>query len=293
MLELVIVFVSVFGVPAFEDSSRLLGEMTDEGVLVLEGQRCLLPEPSLRGELDSDSRQAVLDDLAGGRGWKHFSRASISAPVAIRVQYVKNAKGERIGHQVHCAFVVHAPLETLKDRELMEQLFLPTPSSEGDRNDADEQVSASAIGEEELKAAGIASVADDESYGLVELPLLKKVVVRGVMRSERQVDGNSVTLAWLIDPRFTGDPSGKNVWAKVNEDESGEMVLGETHPYRGAGGYMHISRLAELPDACLVEMRFVLHEPTDWFRGSAMLRSKLPLLLQDSAKKFRRKVMNK
>lgn len=289
MRATLLILVALSGHLALADDATLLDDITGKGVAILDDQTCVLPKPSLQPGLDAAARKEVLDDLAGGRGWKHFSRKSISAPVAIKVQYVKDANGERIGHQVHSVFVAHASLETLKNAELMEQMFLQPESS----NEESEDFSASELEPAELKAAGIEAVAEHESYRLVELPLLKKVIVRGVMRSQRLVSDDSVTLVWEIDPRFTGDATNRNTWASVSTDDSETLVEGEKQPYRGAGGYMHISELSELENACLVESYFVLHEPSEWFRGSAMLRSKLPLLLQDSAKKFRRKLMDK
>jgi len=244
----------------------------------------VLPKPSLQPGQDAAKRKEVLVDLAGGRGWKHFSRKSISAHVATEVKYIKNADGDRIGHQVHNAFIVHASWDKLKDADLSDQLFLESAPPDN--------VAARKLDPAEWKAAGIDAIAENESFGLVELPLLERVVVRGVMRSVRMVDDDSVTVVWELDPRFTGGASPSNTWAAISEDDSGEWMEGEQHPYRGAGGYLHISRLTELENACLVEMRMVLHEPKDWFRGSAVLRSKLPLLLQQGAKDFRRKVMD-
>jgi hypothetical protein len=62
----------------------------------------------------------------------------------------------------------------------------------------------------------------------------------------------------------------------------------DSHPYEGAGGYMHVAKLSDPSGACLIETWMVLHEPTEWFRGSNLLRSKLPLMIQESVRKFRR-----
>lgn len=285
------------GLEAAAESKDLMATLTERGVTVVGAQTCVLAKPSLLPELDADERKVVLDRLAGGRGWKHFSRDSTSAPVAIKVQYLRDDDGERIGHVVHSAFIVHTTLERLKDADLMEQLFLNSANSkdaastkEDDETQASELVS-SELTSSELASVGIHSVGDAESYGLVELPLLKKVLVRGVMRTERTIDDDSVTLAWELDPRFTGAPAHRNTWSATTENDAGDLVAGNDFPYQGVGGYLHLCRLSELEDACLVEMRFVLHEPKEWFRGSAQLRSKLPLLLQQGARKFRRTVV--
>jgi len=148
--------------------------ITEEGVAIAEDQTCVLPKPSLQPGQDAAKRKEVLVDLAGGRGWKHFSRKSISAPVATEVKYIKNADGDRIGHQVHNAFIVHASWDKLKDADLSDQLFLESAPPDN--------VAARKLDPAEWKAAGIDAIAENESFGLVELPLLERVVVRGVMR---------------------------------------------------------------------------------------------------------------
>jgi hypothetical protein len=121
--------------------------------------------------------------------------------------------------------------------------------------------------------------------------LLNRVIVRAVIRNQRWVTDDAVTVVWQIDPRFTGEPSHRNTWAPIERDDLGKKHEGEKHPYRGAGGYISIRQLPELDDACLVEARMVLHEPEDWFSGSNVLRSKLPIMMQESARSFRRKLM--
>ena len=125
----------------------------------------------------------------------------------------------------------------------------------------------------------------------MQLPILKRVIVRGVARSQRDEAENDITIAWLMDLRFTRDNESPNTWAAIELDDDGTRSEGPRQPFAGAGGFARVSRLAELPDACLVELRMVLHEPRDWFRGDHVLRSKIPILMQESARRFRRRVM--
>ncbi len=272
----------------FAETPPLLQRFTETGIAINDQQTCLLPKPSLQAGQDAAARKAILEDLAGGRGWKNFSRKSVMAPVAIDVKYIKDANGERIGHQAHSAFIVHAALESLKDEELMKQVF----GEPEDVEDAEDFV-VEELKEEELESSGIDPVGENESYGTIQMPLLKRVIIRGVVHTERLLGDDSVIIVWEIDPRFTSDDSGRNTWALINRDDLGNKQEGEQQPYQGAGGYMVVSRLTELPGACLVESHLVLHEPPEWFRGSNVLRSKLPILMQESARSFRRKLTEK
>ena len=266
----------------------LLDRFTETGIVIDGDQACVVPKPSLHAGQDAESRQKVLDDLAGGRGWKSFRRRSVVAPVEIDVKYIKDSEGNRIGHQAHSAFIVHAPLQSLKDRELMQQVF-------GEPND-DQEAEDFAVAEfpvEDLQKYGIEVVGEHESYGTIQVPLLKRVIVRGVIQTQRSVTDDQVVITWQIDPRFTGGPGGRNTWAPIERDDFGKKLEGKPQPYQGAGGYMCVTRLNEVPNACLVESHLVLHEPKQWFRGSNVLRSKLPLIMQESARSFRRKLMEK
>ena len=273
---------------AVAENLPLLERMTERGIAITDDQTCVVPGPSLRSDQDAARRQEILDDLAGGRGWKNFSRKSVSAPVAIDVKYVKDAGGARIGHQVHSAFIVHVPLETLKNEEIMEQLFGKPDDAEETQDFALEELTS-----EELKSVGIDAIGENESYGAIQMPLLKRVIVRGVIRTQKLVADDSVIVVWEIDPRFSSESSGRNNWAPIEQDDLGKKHEGDKQIYRGAGGYMVVSQLSELEGACLVESHIVLHEPEEWFRGSNVLRSKLPILMQESARSFRRKLMDK
>ena len=67
----------------------------------------------------------------------------------------------------------------------------------------------------------------------------------------------------------------------------GAQQLGDPHPYSGFGGYIKVSELVEPAGALLIEMHFVFDEPEGWFGGKNLLRTKLPLAVQENVRKFR------
>ncbi len=79
----------------------------------------------------------------------------------------------------------------------------------------------------------------------------------------------------------------------MKRDELGKPQVGQPQPYSGAGFYAKVTRLKEPEGALFVEYHQVFQEPKAWFGGANLLRSKLPLLAQDSVRDFRRKVMTK
>jgi hypothetical protein len=50
------------------------------------------------------------------------------------------------------------------------------------------------------------------------------------------------------------------------------------------------TRLAAPAGALFVEYHVVFLEPQGWFRGTNLLRSKLPIVAQDLVRKFRRRM---
>ncbi|QDT12409.1 hypothetical protein [Planctomycetes bacterium K23_9] len=260
--------------------ASLLQEVVGPGVEIPGlGKTAVLP-PMLAAELTPPERAAALKSVSRGGDWKRFSRKSVVAPLSIDLEYLKNSEGERMGHRVHLAFVVHASLETLKDQDLMKQMF----AGESKPEDAD-TVESEKITVDELSQRGIAPD-DKTSFSVIQFPLLDKVTVKGVLQIQQTTKDDTIVLAVKVDPRF----STRNAWAPISEKGDPDW-----RPYQGAAGYLSVTRLSEtdgtgLSNACFIESRFIIYEPTDWFRGSNLLRSKIPLLLQESARKLRRKL---
>jgi hypothetical protein len=76
----------------------------------------------------------------------------------------------------------------------------------------------------------------------------------------------------------------------VERTAAGKLEVGDSHPYTGSGSYLKATKLQEPPGSIFVEYHIVFHEPTEWFNGATVLRSKLPILVQDEVRKFRRRL---
>ncbi|NNE00970.1 MAG: hypothetical protein HKN47_26945 [Pirellulaceae bacterium] len=277
-LWIMVVALSSQGDATQAQSPSLMDQLTQRGVTIPEKHVVLVPPPTLADHLTAEQRRQKLSALAGGATWKQFSRDSVVAPVAIDLDYIKDDDGARIGHSIHVAFVVHTPIETFADEDLMEQIF-------GDRDKSDENKTAESqkLSDDQLGALGIEPV-ESTSFTRTRFTLLKKVLVNGVLQTETAATNDTKSVAVYLDPRFSDD----NWWMRVSNDQA--APASKKNRYVGAGGYVVIARLTELDGASLVEARFILHEPQSWFSGSNLLRSKLPLMIQESARKFRRKL---
>jgi hypothetical protein len=256
----------------------------------------MVPPPALQPQQTPAEQKAVLEKIAGKQGWEKFARDSIYAPVTIDIKYIHDADGTRIGHNIHTAFIAYAPLATLRDEELMKEIFgSSVEEKQTELVDTNQELEgtfdAPVVAAEVLQSLGIPSdLANSEQYRTVELPLLNQVKVRGTVRIEKREGPNWVQVLWLVDPRFSELEGYGGTWTKVERTDLGEAVATEPRPYSGCGGYLAITEVDPERQQLLIESRMILHEPVEWFAGSNFLRAKLPPALQENARSFRRRL---
>ncbi|MCA9132764.1 MAG: hypothetical protein KDA45_06405 [Planctomycetales bacterium] len=288
---LLIVFISLWSAAARE--SRLCGsepdlftQLSEQGLSLGEQATWKLPGPTLAQDQSPEQRNAALETLAGKQGWARFARNSIMAPVAVDIEALQDKQGNRWGHDIHTAFMVHADLQQFRQEDLLEQLLGPPPTLEDPSTGGIEALSA-----EELRAVGISLPADsNESYVYIELPLLNKIIVRGVLHLAQRERAGAYEVAWQLDPRFSAVEKYAPRWHKLERNAVGRPTEGPAHPYLGLAGRVGVYQLDTAPSQLLVESRMLLREPEAWFAGSQFLRSKLPLSVQENARRLRRKL---
>ena len=297
-------------ISATAQAQTLLDTLTTEGVRFTEKVTVALPVPTLTADGFSRASEQETKELrkrlSGNDDWTRFTRDSAVAPVTIKLEYVTDADGERIGHKIYSAFVVHAKLDSLSDKDLMQQIFGKPETNEATGMKITE------LSEADLKAAGLsaellaqiskqnaavtssdqvvadATQADGEqhaktNYSQVEFTLLDKIELKGVLQIERSSTPTSTTIAWILDPQFSSNEKLRGTWKKITD-------AGEPVPYEGWGGYMNVTRISESPEMLLIESRTVLHELPGWFSGSNFVRSKMPVAIQEGARNMRRKL---
>ncbi len=278
------------------DGQELYRQLTERGLELPPATTVLVPAPALQPPQTPAEQKAVLEKIAGKQGWEKFTRDSIYAPVTIDIKYILDTKGTRIGHNIHTAFIAYAPFATLRNEELMKEIF-GASVEEKRAGDVDTNAelegafNAPAVASDVLQSLGITiNHPNTEQYRTVELPFLNQVKVRGTVRIEKREGPNWVQVLWMVDPRFSELEPYKATWTKVARTEVGEAMATEPRPYSGCGGYLAITELDPATQQLLIESRMILHEPVDWFAGSNFLRAKLPPALQENARSFRRRL---
>ncbi|MGH7136826.1 MAG: hypothetical protein ACREHD_13890, partial [Pirellulales bacterium] len=131
---------------------------------------------------------------------------------------------------------------------------------------------------------------EEESYFHISSPLLDKVLVEGIGHGVTTRGAYSTLAASLLDPRFIDDPKYPNRWRPLARGASGRKEAGDAQPYSGFGGYCQVVELKEPRGALFVECHMAINEPHGWFNGTNLLRSKLPVLMQDNVRTLRRKL---
>jgi hypothetical protein len=146
---------------------------------------------------------------------------------------------------------------------------------------------------EELQARGLTnmkSADSNESYVHTTFPLFDRVFISTSSQVAQTKTRESVLVSGILDPHFDRDKDYPIFWQHLDRDETGKLNLGEKHPYHGFGSYLKITRMIEPAGAIFIECHVAFDEPAGWFNGANLLRSKLPVLVQDSVRKFRREI---
>jgi len=291
---------------------NLLRRMTGPGIRLTEEKQFVLPPPtfvSIDGEpVDEATAKQELGKIAGRHGIDRFARDSVVAPISTRTDSIKNDAGTRIGHFIDVAFVVNQSIAEIRKSKTLDDFRSDAeapekPDSFAGQDDPEEieKNKTRSLTKQELADKGIELEGEYETLGYLQMPLLSKVVVRGVAWARRSVWSNDdenapVILTWLLDSRFASaspEPEPESIanqWRAIERTSVGEKQLGRPNPYAGMGGYVAITRVPGNTGASIVQMRFVIHEPIGWFDGRNLLRSKLPILIQDRVRNLRREM---
>lgn len=279
--------------------NRLLDELTREGArLSSSDEPTKLPPPSLDDSLDAAAQTKEVRRIAGKKyPYEQFVRNSPVAPFLLEIHSLGGErkggdKGDQSGdaqgrvQQIDLWFVAHGKLATVTDRDLMGQLV-------GEADKSGDEARSKELTEEELRQRDLRLVADDDrhtNYSHFDLPVLQRVRLSGMGQSETTRGPRSVVAAVRLDPRFIDDADYPAQWRPLKRDAAGKAVIGDAQPYTGFAGYCQATELAEPKGALFVECHIVFDEPHGWFNGTNLLRAKLPLLLQDNVRTFRRKL---
>jgi hypothetical protein len=265
------------------EGNSVYDELVARGIAV--GDKAVkLPEPSLSPAADAKEQTEVIRRVSGKKyDYEQFVRKSPVAPFMLEINTVGEG-GDRV-QKIDLWFVAYGKLESVTDEDMLGQL-----AGGGSRSEKGE---SKPLTEEELRQRDLKVESSDrrpESYYHTDAPLLDKVQISGIGHGVTTRAANSILAASLLDPRFTDDPKYPNRWRPILRDPSGKTRLGDAHPYAGFGGYCQVVALHEPKGGLFFECHMAINEPHGWFNGENLLRSKLPIVMNDNVRTLRRKL---
>lgn len=261
-----------------EDGNPLFKQLLDTG-LDVGGAKAKFPAPTMPDGLDAAKQKAIINGVIGGDySYDDFTRKSPVAPQMIKFRDIAGGDPKTPVRGVDAWFIAHGDLKSLDDQKFLDKLV----------NAGKGEGKGKGLTKDELAKRKIAAPDEKkEGYGYIEFDLLEKVHLKATGRAVWSRTAESVLIAAVIDPRFTGDAEFPNQWQSIVK-EGGQTKLGKENPWSGAAFYLKITPLAEPAGALFCEQHVVLAEPHGWFDGANLLRSKLPLVIQANVRTMRR-----
>jgi hypothetical protein len=267
--------------PSHESANPLYKELLNPGLLVGANLRAKLPPPSMPDGLDAGKQTAIIRQIIGNDySYEEFTRKSVVAPQLLRIRDVQPSDPMAPARGVDVYFVTHGDFAALDEEKFRDRL-LEVGRGEG---------RGQALTREQLAKRKIELTPEQEkheSYGFIEFDFLEKVRLRATGRAVWSKNAESMVAAGVIDPRFQGDPDFPNDWRSLTR-AAGGVKVGPPHPWSGAAFYLKVTRLAQPAGALFLEQHIVFAEPTGWFEGANLLRSKLPPVVQNNVRNMRR-----
>lgn len=242
--------------------------------------KVVLPKPTMPEDAAPADQRRVIAELPGNRPYEDMVRNAIVAPFAMKIEDLENPGGDPL-RRVDVWFVAYGSLNQFFDERQAVPLVQWARS--------DKKPSAAMISADDLRRYSIVPAVGNrlrEQFTYQQGVLFDRVRVGATYRVMTAWEPNAVVIAAVIDSRFNEDDKFPNFWQSI--PESGEPA--PRRRYTTAGAYCKVTPLAEPAGALFVEQRFLFAEPHDWFRGAPLLRSKLPLAVQDSVRQLRRQL---
>lgn len=283
--------VGLVGPMLWAEENPMLTELLQKGVVMSEGTAVKLPPPTLHETMDAAGQQAAIRPLTGSKfSYEDLVRNSLQTPFVLNIQTVATTKEQLPARRVDLWFVAHGSWEKLKTEDFLQGLLR---SRDDKRGDAQRPSQSGILKTEQLAARKIfAQYAAplEEKYFFSTVNLFDRVEVSSTRHSVVSRSKTSFTVAARIAPQFTNDPQFPNQWRPMELKESGEVVIGSPRLYVNSGFYVKASQLQSPVGAVLIEYHLAFEEPRAWFDGGNLLRSKLPLFVQDEVRSFRRRL---
>jgi hypothetical protein len=229
-------------------------------------------------------------------GFKEFVAPGEQTPLVLNIPTLRKPDGKSAVRSVDLYFVAHGNWKTATSQAFLEGLSTSAKKDAKDDKaksaDANALVKTHTLTADELAKRKIEPAKGEgleEQFVHSSLELFDRVALSVTQRGVLTRGENSVAVAQKIDPRFTNDREFPNQWRPI-ATEGEKVELGKPQPYLSAASYGKATVLAEPAGAIFFEFHMIFEEPEGWFGGVNLIRSKLPIGVQDQVRTFRRKL---
>ena len=265
---------------AHASGNPIYRSLLDPGLSVGANARAKFPTPTMPDGLDAAKQKAIITGLIKDEySFAEFTRKSVVAPQLLKLRDITPSDPKAPARGVDVWFVAYGNLKALDDEKFLDRLV----------NAGKGEGKGKALTKDELAKRGITLTNEKrENYGSIEFDFLEKVHLKATGRVYwTKNDDESVLVAGEIDPRFENDKEYPNQWQSIIK-EGGMSKLGPVHTWSNAAFYLKITKLDEPAGALFLEQHVVFAEPTGWFNGANLLRSKLPIAVQSNVRSMRK-----
>lgn len=273
--------------PAVENP--VFKQLLAEGIKMSDGKTYKLRPPILADGLDAAAQLAAISKVAGTRyPMAEVLKNDYFAPVVTKIHDAKRPQGEAPAIRiVDVWFVAHGKWDTLVSKEFLES----TTAAENGKSQVvlkSGELTPKELSRLKLTAAATADL--EQRFLYTTFRLFDRVQVSATRFSTLTRGEDTVLAAGSIDPRFDKNPEYPNEWRPLIRDVQANIKTGAAHPFTRAGGYAKITRLKELADAVFIEFHLIYEEPNGWFDGINLVKQKVPAMVQEKVRTFRRKL---
>lgn len=271
-----------------DDKNPLYLDLVSKGLMLPDGSSLPISRPTLLPQMSALDQTAALQSIAEPIGFDRFTKESNVSPFIFKVEPVKSLEDGSQVQQVDVWFIAYGSIDDVESKKLLEEIG-KTQQKPSDLPESARELTDTETREFPQKPGRH----DDGShvhYSFVQASLLEKVHLAVVTSSHSTRSPQSLCIATRLDPSLASLAHLECRWAPIEENAEGQASLGTSSPYAQAAGYSYVTQIHAIPNALLVEMHILFVEPEGWFHGRNLLRSKLPPVIQDAVRTFRRKL---
>lgn len=266
-------------------------DLTANGVKMSDGTIVKLPPPVLADGLDAAGQKAAIDEAGDARtSFDEMVKKSFYTPVVVKVRTVKASESEGPAiRTIDLWFVAHGNWDVMISKD-----FLESAMKTKDEGKSRVVGQAGILTDAQMSARKLTVTSKEgyeERFVYSTFSLFERVELSATRFSVLTQGKNSFLAAGKIDPRFDNDAEFPNQWRPLLRDEQAEIKPGPAHVLASAGGYAKVTRLVDLADGVFIECHIAYEEAYGWFDGVNLVKQKLPVMVQEKVKTFRRKLL--